>query len=177
MAYERKHQDWEQDVQGLAVMDGEFVTVTADAAEHSLYQPVVPLLLRLRKALELDVVFVAQMVGGVGCVRRACSGDAYEAIVAGNADQMESLVGQGVLLQRGAPGEAFSLPVVAKDSREFGTVCCGVQPGRTDLGEGAEAEALFSVARLLAQALVARERARVADERGGATAIAPERLH
>jgi hypothetical protein len=161
MAYAGNDLSWQQDVHGLAVQVGQFVAVTADGAEHALYQSVVPLLQRLRKALNLDLIFVAQMVDGLGCVRRAASGDPYEAIVAGNADAMEAMVGQGVLLDRGARGEPLSLPVVAKDAREFGTVCCEVQPGRTDLGEGAEPEALFSVARLLAQALVARERARV----------------
>jgi hypothetical protein len=157
MAYERNDFGWTYDVEGLVVEDGEFVTVTADGAEHDLFSPVVPLLQRIRKALSIDIVFVAHMIGGVPYVRRAHGGNQRKAIVAERADVMESEVGKGTLGGRGGRPPYLCLPVVSKDGHEFGTVCCRLQPQRSDLGAGSEEEALYSVARLVAMALAVRD--------------------
>lgn len=148
MAYESNRFDWVHDIEGLSVLHTEFVVVTADEADHPLYERVAPLLHRIRGALDLDVVFVAQLASGRPCIRRAASADQREAIVAEHADPLEAGFANSVLAAMNRAGRFIALPVAGKDGFDYGTVCCMAR-------DDTAAEALFSVARLVALSLSA----------------------
>jgi hypothetical protein len=130
------------------VLHTDFVVVSADGADHPLYERVAPLLQRIRGALDLDVVFVAQLASGRPCIRRAASDDQREAILAEHTDPLEAGFAQSVLTAMNRPGRFVALPVVSKDAFDYGTVCCMAR-------DDTSADALFSVARLVALSLSA----------------------
>jgi hypothetical protein len=165
MAYESNPFDWVHDIEGLSVLHTEFVVVTADGADHPLYERVAPLLQRIGRALDLDVVFVSQLASGRPCIRRAASHDQREAIAVEHADPLEAGFAHSVLASRDGRGPFIALPVVGKDAFDYGTVGCRS-------GDESTAEALFSVARLVALALSAWSQPRPIDL-WASTAAAP----
>lgn len=186
--------DWIRDIDGLDVMDGELVCVTADSADHAFFQALSPLLQRVNTALAMDVVFVAQTAEGRPLMRHAGLGTQAEAITADRSHPLEAAYGHKLLESRPVPapphvltrGSAakpawtaqvktvgfLSLPVVGKNGTEYGTVSCRLQPGRDDRGKCPEAQALYSVARLVALALAQRE-PHPAENLWNSTAAAP----
>ncbi len=165
--------DWD-DLSGLAVLDGEFVTTTADGSSNPVYQPISRLLQQVRHRVGMDVVFIAQFVNGQRLVRHVAA-DARDpkAVVEGQADPLESTYCARVLdgrlpetltdaldhaeaLRLAATREQdirahVAVPVVTRDGRVFGTVCAYAHQPRTQLHE--PLGVLRSVARALARAL------------------------
>jgi len=166
--------DWD-DLSGLAVLEnGEFVTTTADGSSNPAYQPISRLLHQVRERVGMDVVFIAQFVGGERLVRHvAADPDDRKAIGEGQADPLEATYCERVLdgrLPMAVPDalqqpETASLalthahdirahvavPVVTKDGRVYGTVCAYAHDPRTELEH--PVTVLRSVARALARAL------------------------
>lgn len=175
---------WHGDVDGIVVLDGEFVTVTREGACHPLFLPVAALLQRIHRALGLDVVFACQMAEA-NLIRRPAQAPTQEgAIIPEHADVLESAYCQRVLEDRTwnrrpavpAPTRFVALPVVAKDGYDYGTVCCAVSATAADVETSREAEALFSVARLVSQALVAGGRSTQDEVWQSSAAVALEAL-
>ena len=156
--------DWQDDVEGLVVLDGEFVTVTREGADHPVFQHVAALLGRLYKALSLDVVFACQIAGESLLLREAKAETQAESIAAEHADALEAAYCRRVLEDRLWASDArhpaarrvfLALPVVGKDGFDYGTVSCRV--GGAPGGAADQAQALHAIARLVALALSARE--------------------
>ena len=143
------HTDWHQDIQGLEVVHAEFVAVTADDAEHAAHEAVLPILRRVRHALGLDIVFVAELLHQVPVVRQVAKGAAPARAAPGEVEHgalVLALRGDGDLSRQ----DYLACPVVAASGRSFGSVCCRPLPG----GSGGDArEALHSVARMIALVL------------------------
>jgi hypothetical protein len=141
---------WSDDLDGLAVEDCELVAVTADGAENPLCAPIAPLLQRIRRALGIDVVFVTLFVGQRPAMRQwRTLGD--HALDGSDCDPLELDLAKQLVAARAAPSSRGFLaqPVVSKDGREFGTVCC-----RRPAAESAvDGSALQSVAKLIALAM------------------------
>jgi len=175
MAYEGNLFDWVHDIEGLSVLHAEFVSVTADGADHPLYERVAPLLQRIHRVLSIDVVFVSQLVAGRPAMRDAVSREQKVAIAAAHTDPLEAEYGRRVLESRPGHGEFLALPVAGKDGFEYGTVCCRTAPEPSDAGDNPERGALFSVARLVALALSVWDKAKPVDV-WASTAAAPLEL-
>jgi hypothetical protein len=162
-----------EDLNGLAVEDCQLVAVTADGAEDALCAPIAPLLQRIRRALALDVVFVTLFVGGRPALRQwRTLGD--HPLDGSNCDPLELDVAKQLVAARAAPNTRGFLaqPVVAKDGREFGTVCC-----RRPASESAvDGSALQSVAKLIALAM-GQPQPEVAHNVWESSAAAPLGLH
>jgi GAF domain-containing protein len=165
--------DWD-DLSGVEVVSGEFVTTTADGSSNTFFEPITGLLQQVRERTGMDVVFVAQFVNGKRLVRNVASapGDRC-AVFAGQADPLEATYCQRVLDGRLPPTladardnpEAARLPmtsrsdirahliapIVTRDGRVFGTVCAYAHQPRMKLDE--PLAVLKSVARALARAL------------------------
>jgi hypothetical protein len=171
--------DWD-DLSGVEVVSGEFVTVTADRGAASPHEPISRLLQQVRERTGMDVVYIAQFVNGSRLVRHVASDprDAH-AVAEGRADPLEATYCQRVLDGRlpramadalGHPEAArlpftaehhvrahVSVPVVAGDGRVFGTVCAYAHRPRHALHEARHV--VNAVARALARALERAEQA------------------
>ncbi|MDB5956842.1 GAF domain-containing protein [Ramlibacter sp.] len=165
--------DWD-DLSGVEVVSGEFVTTTADGSSNTFFEPITGLLRQVRERTGMDVVFVAQFLNGKRLIRNVASepGDP-QAMTAGQADPLEATYCQRVLDGRLPPKlsdaranpEAARLaatreydirahiiaPIVTRDGRVFGTVCAYAHQPRLKLDE--PRAVLQSVARALARAL------------------------
>ncbi|MBC5763887.1 GAF domain-containing protein [Ramlibacter albus] len=156
--------------------DGEFYAVTSDSAEQRADLPLTGFLQRIRRAFDMDVVFVSQFVGGKRVVRwvDADAADEY-AVPQGATDPLEESycwhVAQGRLpevipdtarepLAMSIAGTAackvaghVAVPIVTPDGAVFGTVCCFSHEVLPQLRALEQAEALRSIAALLADAI------------------------
>ena len=165
--------DWD-DISGLAVLAGEFVTTTADGSSNPLYEPVSRLLERVRERVGMDVVFIAQFVDGRRLIRRVAADPRdTSAMTEGQADPLEATFCERVLdgrlpealpdaqqnpeaarletTKKHAIRAHIAVPVVTQDGRVFGTVCAYAHEPRTQLHD--PLAVLRSVARALARAL------------------------
>ena len=155
---------------------GVFVVVTADEEGHRSAKPLRGFLERIRKAFEMDVVFVSQFQGGQRIIRQAAAdpADRY-AVPEGASDPLEESYCQRVvdgrlpqLMEDAAahpdaaklPGTKackvgchLSTPIVGDDGTVFGTLCCFSHEPRHDVTSLAKLQSLKVVAGLLADAL------------------------
>lgn len=139
--------DWHGDFrQGVSVVAGEFIVVTAEGTDYAGYQAVASLLNRIRRVLALDVVFISQFVDGQPQVRYP-----YVDEDAGPCEPLEEAYGQELL--GAVPAEVLAAPVAGREGWIYGTVCCIQQPQGGPWGEQPQADALQSVARLVASTL------------------------
>lgn len=128
------------------VVAGEFVVATADGSDLKAFAHLTKLLQRVRKAFGVEAVFVAEWAGGeplVRCDRRD----------AGYADPLQSLFGER-LLQAPAPAghvcRIDTVAVVTSNGLEHGTLCARRMVPSGEADDPSFAEALRSVARLIA---------------------------
>lgn len=165
--------EWD-DLSGVEVVAGEFVTVTADTGSASRYQHIGGLLQRVRARTGMDVVFISQFVHGMRVIRHVAADarDPYR-VSEGAADPLETTYCQRVLdgrlprsmadVRRNAQAAQLPLtrafdvrahmaaPIVTSDGRVFGTVCAYAHQPRSDLAS--PLAVLNAVARALARAL------------------------
>ena len=139
--------DWQADLDGVSVLSGEFVVVTADGADHRNYLAVTALLKRIRKVLGLEVVFVTQFQGGQPLVRYPTDMEVESA-----CDPLEEAYGCQLLAAQPGIG-SFALPVEGREGWIYGTVCCARHPDDRTWGDRSQLDALHSVARLVASTL------------------------
>jgi hypothetical protein len=145
---------WLGDLDGLSVLHGELVAVTADGADHPLCDPIAALLQRIQRALAIDVVFVSLFAGGRPAIRHLHVDASQQGR---ECDPLELTVARQIVAARAGHGRLHYVaqPVVSSDGREFGTVCCtrsALSDG--DQGDGGgDSVALQSVARLIALAM------------------------
>jgi hypothetical protein len=165
--------DWD-DLSGVEVMAGEFVTATADAGGNAIQEPIRGLLQNVRARTGMDVVFISQFLGNERLVRHvAVDAKDPQAVTEGAADPLEATYCQRIVDGRlpGALPDAqahpesaqlplthaygirahVAVPVVTRDGRVFGTVCAYAHQPRLELHE--PLSLLRSVARALARAL------------------------
>lgn len=139
--------DWHGDPQqGVSVVAGEFIVVTSDGTDYPGYQALASLLNRIRRGLALDVVFVSQILDGQPQVRYP-----YVDEAASQCDPLEEVYGQELL--GATPDEVLAAPVAGREGWIYGTVCCLQQPQGGPWGDRSQAQALQSVARLVASTL------------------------
>src|SRR5436305_1493796 len=82
--------EWD-DLSGLAVLDGEFVTTSAEGSSNPVYQPISRLLQQVRERVGLDVVFIAQFVDGERLVRHVAADPRDpRAVAEGHSDPLEA---------------------------------------------------------------------------------------
>ncbi|HUR87506.1 MAG TPA: hypothetical protein VMZ74_00330 [Ramlibacter sp.] len=113
---------------GFDIVTGEFVVVTADAADLPAYRALSALLGRMRNTFGIDAAFIAQWADGEPVARYAT----------GESDALQASYGMSLLASGDTPYDA--VPVVTTDGFEYGTLCC----------RGADEKTLRSVARLIA---------------------------
>jgi hypothetical protein len=165
--------DWD-DLSGVEVVAGEFVTTTADESSNAIHEPISRLLQQVRQRTGMDVVFISQFLEGERLVRHAAAHPKDpQAVSEGTADPLEATYCQRILdgrLPEALPDaladpEASALavtreydirahvaaPVVTRDGRVFGTVCAYAHQPLPQLHE--PLVILRSVARALARAL------------------------
>lgn len=163
--------DW--NVSGLSVVEGEFVTTTADGTGAPIYQPLTKLLERIRRTLGVDVVFVSQFLDGRRLIRYASADDNDPwGVRAGLSDPLEESycyhVAQGRLpevipdtasepLAQSIPGTAkarvashVSAPIIGRDGAVYGTVCCFNHATMQLLEAASHHKVLKAVAELIA---------------------------
>lgn len=155
------------DIAALQVEHAEFVVVSARGSDHPLYAGLVPILARVRLGLKLEVVFVSQFIGGAPVVRRASQGGCPSR----DCDPVEAEYGETLFQAMPRRGPYFAAPVVAKDGRRFGSVCCAAR-SRKVVSTLGEQEALASIAGILALAL-SRDEPPAGDSVWASTAAAP----
>jgi hypothetical protein len=162
----------------LEVRITELLVATPDGADPLLAPQVQEVLALLRERMRMDIAFVTQFQDGKQVVRRIDQA-ADLAIPEGHADPLEdswcrrvvdgllpellpdaqALVARGELPAWRMPvGTYISTPVVLGDGQVFGTVCCVSRVAQDDIGER-ELKRLRSTAKLIADKLVARQRA------------------
>lgn len=149
MSFEADFYESVRDLEGLTVLHGDFVAVTPDGCERSIFEPIVHLLARVRAASSLRVVFVAQFLGDLPVVRERVPGVPERSV-----DDGEALFGEAVLAETAGrrPPQCLSLPVICEDGRVFGTVC--IDANRAPARPGVlPAAVLESTARIVALAL------------------------
>lgn len=155
------------DIAALQVEHAQFVVVSAQASDHPLHAGLVPILARVRRGLRLEVFFVSQFIEGAPVVRRAVEGG----LTPQDCDPVEAEYGESLFQAVPHRGPCFAAPVVSKDGRRFGTVCCAAR-GRKAASTLGEQEALASIARILALAL-SRDEAPAGDSVWATSAAAP----
>jgi len=141
----------------LSVTISELLVATADSSDPLLDDSVTELLHAMRLRMAMDVVFVSEFVGGQRMFRHvdAAPGSA-PGIEAGNSSPAEESVCQRVVegrvpelvpdLSSMPPeqlpelplriGAHLSTPIVLKDRRVYGTLCCFSAAPRPDLVQG-----------------------------------------
>jgi GAF domain-containing protein len=163
------------DLEGLATVEREFAVATADGSDEDALEAVSKLLRRVRQAFQMDVVFVSEFVGDRRVFRHVDSawGD-LDLVQVGGSDPLEETYCQAVVegrlpavirnaraipaarrlkaTQRLAIGSHLSAPIRLRDGQVYGTICCFSHGLREQLGDK-DAQALQSIARLVAQAL------------------------
>ncbi|MBI5278193.1 MAG: hypothetical protein HY854_17225 [Burkholderiales bacterium] len=135
--------EWQGDIDGLSVVDGAFVLVTAEGSDHPKYNAVAALLRRIRRGLGIDVVFVSLFIDGQPQVRYP------ELDEEGDCDPLEAAFARQVL----GCSETLVLPVLGREGWVYGTVCCEVHSSDSAWGDRSQVQALESVAGLLATTL------------------------
>jgi GAF domain-containing protein len=165
--------DWD-DLSGVEVVAGEFVTTTAETTAAPRDEPIGRLLQDVRARTGMDVVFISQFVHGQRLIRHVAADPRDpHAPREPEADPLEATYCQRVLDGRlpaalpdaRAHPEAARLPItaahgvrahvavpiLASDGRVFGTVCAYAHRARTDLEHALAV--LKGVARALAKAI------------------------
>lgn len=143
MSAREREMDWsETATYAFDVVSAEFVVVTSRAADIDTYAPLSNLLNRMRKAFDVEFLFIAEWSAGDPVVRRTSYGDLPECNMLQREYGLRLLEADGV-----AGGSSFhAVPVATEDGAVHGTLCC-FMPDRK--GEGAT-RALGSVANLIA---------------------------
>lgn len=131
------------------IVAGEFVVVTAEAADIQAYAPLKSVLRRLRGNFGVEAVFVSQWANGGQLVHRVhdSSGEDDPLHAVYGAQLLEPL--DGSRLPDGEQARFDAIPVISDDGIKYGTLCC-----RRIVPAGQDAEdlrALRSVARLIAK--------------------------
>lgn len=162
----------------LEVRITELLVATPDGADPLLAPQVQEVLALLRERMRMDIAFVTQFQDGKQVVRRIDQA-ADLSIPEGHGDPLEdswcrrvvdgllpellpdaqTLVDRGELPPWRMPvGTYISTPVVLGDGQVFGTVCCVSRTVQDQVGQ-ADLKRLRSTAKLIADKLVARQRA------------------
>ena len=141
-----------RDIAGLSVVHSDFVVVSGERSDRSVYEPLTSLLQRVWAAAGVEVLFVTQFLGDTPAVRQRNVGRRPEAL---NPDPAEVEFGTMILAQSSAGGSTsrcIAAPVVSEDGRDYGTVCC--HPGSRPANPGMDLAGIVrSTARILALAL------------------------
>jgi len=139
----------------LSVVISELLVATADSSDPLLDDSVSELLQAMRLRMEMDVVFVSEFVDGRRMFRYVDAGPGAPGIEAGGSNPAEESVCQRVvegripelvqnlaavpMAEAGLPelpfqiGAHLSTPIVLKDRRVYGTLCCFSAAPRPDL--------------------------------------------
>lgn len=160
------------DLEGLTAVEREFAVATADGTDEEALEALSQLLRRVREAFQMDVVFVSEFVGDRRVFRHVDAGRADADLVkVGASEPLEETYCQAVVegrlprairnaravpaarrlkaTEKLAVGAHLAAPVVLRNGRVYGTICCFSHGMREELGEK-DAEALQSIARLVA---------------------------
>lgn len=128
----------------LKVAISELLVATADGSDELLDGSVPEVLKLLRQHMNMDVVFVSEFTGGERVFRHVDTAPGADVLAAGQSDPLEQSWCQRVVDGRlpqliqdatflpsdAAPkppfpiGSHLSTPVVLKDGRVYGTLCC-----------------------------------------------------
>ncbi|MBC5767665.1 hypothetical protein [Ramlibacter albus] len=138
------------------VLEGEFVTVTADGADHPLYQPISDLLKRIRQKLSMDVVFVSQFVDGVPMRRhlnRVEDGVPCDPLEELFAQHVADCRHEALAHEHIDPDACITEPVVADEESTLGTLCCAMEDSSDAIERQREKDALHSIAKVISTTL------------------------
>lgn len=154
-----------------------YAVATANSAAPELYRPLTFLLAQIRRALDLDIVFVSRFVDHERVFEVvSAEGEAADAVAPGRSDPLLDSYCQRIVDGRlpviipdtGASPEACALaitrslnihaylsaPVVLPNGQVFGTLCCISHKARPDLRD-ADAKALAAAAQAVAASITA----------------------
>ncbi|MES2887494.1 MAG: GAF domain-containing protein [Pseudomonadota bacterium] len=165
------------DARSLDIAISELLVATADGCDAYMDRKITETLRMLRLQMNMDMVFVSEFVDG-NRVFRFVDSDRADAPQAGDAGALEDsycqrivqgrvpefipdtapLIATGALFPPPIPvGAHLSTPVVLKDGRVYGTVCCLSAAAQPDL-QAAELERLRQCARLVARKVEGNDR-------------------
>lgn len=160
------------DIDALKALAGDYAVSTSDASSHAQYEAISKLLLRIREAFRMDVVFVSEFVGGRRVFRHADAAPHLRGLVTpGQSDPLERSVCQRIVdgrMPRAIPdarqdaeaskfpetqhvpiGGHLSVPIVLPGGQVFGTLCCFSREAKPGLGD-ADVKTLEAIAELIA---------------------------
>jgi GAF domain-containing protein len=163
------------DLEGLTAVERAFAVATADGTNEDQLVHLSNLLRRVREAFHMDVVFVSEFVGLRRVFRHVSARKADANLIhEGESEPLEqtycAAIVEGRLprairnaraipearrlkaTERLAIGSHLAVPIVLRDGKVYGTICCFSHGVREELGEK-HVEQLQAVARLVAQAL------------------------
>jgi hypothetical protein len=176
------HLQLAQQVRAVKVEDGEIFVVTADGSDRAEDVPLAQFLERVRKAFEMDVVFVSHFAAGQRVIKEVAA-DAEDdlAVRAGMSDPLEQSYCHHVVTgrlpevipdTRAVPfavslagtrkakvGSHLATALVGSNGKAYGTICCYSHYPRLNLGHRADLQALRTIADLLSDALEPRSTA------------------
>jgi GAF domain-containing protein len=163
---------FEPDLQQLATAVREFAVATADGATHAQHRSLAEFLARVREALRMDIAFVSQFVNDLRVFRVvSVAAPGASPVAVGNSDPLVDSYCKRVVegrLPRAIPdtaasaeardleitrrlriGAYLSVPIVLRNGRVYGTLCCFSHLARPELGER-EVVGLQDVANVIA---------------------------
>ena len=140
----------------LSVTISELLVATADSSDPLLDDSVTELLHAMRVRMAMDVVFVSEFIDGRRMFRHVDAAPGAPQIEAGSSNPAEESVWQRVVQGRVPElvhhlsehpkddmpelpfriGAHLSTPIVLKDKRVYGTLCCFSAAPRPDLVQG-----------------------------------------
>jgi GAF domain-containing protein len=165
-----------QQVRGVKVEDDEIFVVTADGSDRTEDVPLTQFLERVRKAFEMDVVFVSQFEGGQRVIKEtAADPDDDLAVQPGMSNPLEQSYCHHIVMGRlpevipdtaavpfavslegtrkAKVGSHLATALVGSNGKAYGTICCYSHHPRLNLGHQADLQALQTIADLLSDAL------------------------
>lgn len=172
-----------QQVLGVKVKDHEIFVVTADGSDRAEDMPLTQFLQRVRKAFQMDVVFVSQFAEGQRVIKEVAADSEDDlAVQTGTSDPLEQSYCHHVVTgrlpevipdTRAVPfamslegtrkakvGSHLATALVGSDGKAYGTICCYSHYPRLNLGHQADLQALRTIADLLSDALEPRSTGR-----------------
>jgi GAF domain-containing protein len=168
-----------QQVLGVKVEDQEIFVVTSDGSDRSEDVPLTQFLQRVRKAFDMDVVFVSHFSEGERVIREVAADIEDDlAVQPGMSHPLEQSYCHHVVTgrlpevipdTRAVPfamslagtrsakvGSHLATALVGSNGKAYGTICCYSHSPRLNLGHRADLQALRTIADLLSDALEPR---------------------
>lgn len=162
------------DLHSLAAVTREYAVATADFASHPQHQSLSAFLSRVRAALDMDIAFVSEFVDDERIFRVVNAASTSSPVRVGASDPLIDTYCKQVVegrLPRAIPdtgalpaardlaitrklqiGAYLSVPIVLKDGRVYGTLCCFSHQPWPGLGS-AEILGLQDVANVIARGI------------------------